>query len=78
LAGTIAIDVSDEGPVLSLDSTGLDSTGLFAQRPADQTHHGRGLVLARILAEAEGARLHLSRNGPPTFTLLVTEKDAPS
>jgi hypothetical protein len=72
LAGTIAIDVSDEGPALS-----LDSTGLFAQRPADQTHHGRGLVLARILAEAEGARLHLSRNDPPTFTLLVTEQDAP-
>ena len=62
-AGALAFDVADEGPGLA------DSDPLL--RPGAPAGHGRGLPLARSLAEAEGGRLRVSRPAPPVFTLLV-------
>jgi signal transduction histidine kinase len=59
--GALAFDVADEGPGLADGDPTL--------RPGATA--GRGLPLARSLAEAEGGRLRVSRPVPPVFTLLV-------
>ena len=72
--GTVAIlvqddsvSVEDEGPGISTERAAT----LF-DRPKDhQAAHGRGLPLARRLAESDGGRLELVELGPPTFRLTL-------
>jgi signal transduction histidine kinase len=65
--GGVIVEVEDEGPGL----TG-DPAEAFMRRSATATGHGIGLALARSLAEAHGARLHVSRARPhPVFMLAM-------
>jgi signal transduction histidine kinase len=64
--GSVAVDVRDQG------SVDVDEA-VFASSAA--TGRGIGLPLARSLAEAEGARLLITRRKPTTFTLFLPEAD---
>lgn len=69
--GTVTVEVSDEGPPLT-----VEAWQLFRQRDhrdgrAPTSGHGIGLLYARRLAEAENARLVLARSTPPTFALIT-------
>ena len=71
VGGALAIDVADEG-------TGIDPRQrdrIFAR--GEGSHHGIGLALARSIAEAEGARLLLSRAEPTTFSLILLTDHGP-
>jgi signal transduction histidine kinase len=64
----VAIEVSDEGPGVS-----VDGGDIFARRGPGSPGGGIGLALARSLAAAEGGRLELARAQPgATFQLLVS------
>jgi signal transduction histidine kinase len=69
LDGSVALDVSDEGPGLD------DPGGAFTRRSGEG--HGIGLALARSLAEADNGRLDLAAYGPgmTRFTLLLRAED---
>ncbi len=75
----ISVEVSDEGPTLTLEAWELFggseaatvSDGRGGTSRADATRHGLGLPYARRLAEAEGARLVLVGPTSPTFALVV-------
>jgi len=59
------LEVSDQGP-------GFGSNVEQAFRRGSGAGHGIGLALARSLAHAEGARLQITRSGPPpTVSLLL-------
>ncbi len=60
--GAVVLQVGDEGHAV------LDPRTIFERRTGES--HGVGLALARVLAEAEGARLVLEHPGPgPVFAL---------
>jgi signal transduction histidine kinase len=62
--GSVAIDVCDQGSV-DVDDAVFDNSSV--------TGRGIGLPLARSLAEAEGARLLITRRDPTVFTLFLPE-----
>ncbi len=70
--GTVAILVNGTSVLIEDEGNGLDAetAETIFDRPADhQAAHGRGLALARRLAEADGGRLELTERRPATFTL---------
>jgi signal transduction histidine kinase len=81
-AGPVTITLRDAGDWLALD-VGDEGAGIapevgdvFARRVGGG--HGIGLALARSLADAEGARLALTRAAPrPVFTLTLPAAHAP-
>jgi len=58
------LSVSDQG---SVDPEKSES--IFEGTTDPASPHGRGLALARRLAQADGGRLELSALAPTTFTL---------
>lgn len=72
--GTVAVLVGDESVTIEDEGPGIDparARTLF-DRPADpHAAHGRGLALARRLAEADGGRLELIQTQPAAFRLTL-------
>ncbi|UQX87011.1 HAMP domain-containing histidine kinase [Jatrophihabitans telluris] len=62
--GSLAIDVSQDGPPLT-----VAAQSLFAERVGAGSRIG--LPLARAIAETAAARLIVTATDPPTFTLLI-------
>ena len=68
----MAVLVSGTSVLIEDEGGGIDDAkaATIFDRPADhQAAHGRGLALARRLAEADGGRLELTAQHPATFTL---------
>jgi signal transduction histidine kinase len=72
--GTVAILVQDTSVLIEDEGHGVSperATTLF-DRPTDhRAAHGRGLALARRLAESDGGRLELVQARPPVFRLTL-------
>jgi signal transduction histidine kinase len=68
LPGGAALDVTDEGDGVPANEV----EDIFDRGHGDGL--GIGLALARSLAEADGARLLLTRRKPPTFSLILLER----
>ena len=72
--GTVAILVQDDSVTIEDEGTGLSeerAASVFVRPEDHQAAHGRGLPLARRLAEADGGRLELVVQRPPTFRLTL-------
>jgi len=70
--GTLALLVSETSVLVEDEGTGIDQSkaATLFDRPIDHhAAHGRGLSLARRLAEADGGRLELVKLQPATFRL---------
>ena len=71
-SGTVAVLVEGTGITIEDEGRGVadaDVSSLF-ERPSDhQAAHGRGLALARRLAESDGGRLELVCRRPAQFRL---------
>ncbi len=70
--GTVAVLVNGTSVLVEDEGSGVDeaTAATIFDRPTDhQAAHGRGLALARRLAEADGGRLELTELSPATFTL---------
>lgn len=70
--GTVAILVQDESVTIEDEGAGIpaERAGTLFDRPADhRAAHGRGLPLARRLAESDGGRLELTQLCPPALCL---------
>jgi signal transduction histidine kinase len=73
-AGTLAVLVAAESVTIEDDGQGIDDAmvGSLFDRPTDhQAKHGRGLPLARRLAESDGGRLEMLRARPAQFRLTL-------
>jgi signal transduction histidine kinase len=78
--GTVAVlvhdttvTVEDEGPGISPEQ----AASLFVRPKDPRAAHGRGLALARRLAESDGGNLELTQLSPPTFRLTLVPVTAP-
>jgi len=79
--GTVAILVQDESVTIEDEGAGIsaDRAASLFDRPVDhRAAHGRGLALARRLAEADGGRLELVQQRPPAFRLTLLPVSAGS
>ena len=79
--GTVAILVQDESVTIEDEGSGIptDRAASLFDRPVDhRAAHGRGLALARRLAEADGGRLELAQEQPPAFRLTLLPVSATS
>lgn len=71
-SGDVTVEVRDESVTVRDEGSGLPETRAASvfDRPADhRAAHGRGLPLARRLAEADGGRLELVQRSPAVFRL---------
>jgi signal transduction histidine kinase len=71
-AGTLAVLIAAESVTVEDDGAGISerSVATLFDRPTDhRAEHGRGLPLARRLAESDGGRLDLVQARPPAFRL---------
>ena len=76
--GSLAILVSGTSITLEDDGPGIPTgkVSTLFERPADHhAPHGRGLALARRLAESDGGRLELTRERPAQFRLTYNPAD---
>lgn len=76
--GTAAVLVHGTSVTLEDEGNGIDEAraATLFDRPADHlAAHGRGLALARRLAEADGGRLELVQLRPATFRLTLLASD---
>jgi signal transduction histidine kinase len=72
--GTVAVLVEDDSVTIEDEGSGIseERAATLFDRPTDhQAAHGRGLPLARRLAESDGGRLELTQFGPPAFRLTL-------
>ena len=72
--GTVAILVQDTSVTIEDEGPGIpaDRVATLFDRPSDhRAAHGRGLPLARRLAESDGGRLDLIQSRPPAFRLTL-------
>lgn len=72
--GTVTVAVHHATVTVGDEGSGIadEAAATLFDRPADPTAaHGRGLPLARRLAESDGARLELVRRRPPAFRLTL-------
>lgn len=72
--GTVAILVQDSSVTIEDEGPGIpdDRAAVLFDRPSDhRAAHGRGLALARRLAESDGGRLELVQPRPPIFRLIL-------
>ncbi len=77
--GTLAVLVSGQSVTIEDEGTGIDPATVRAlfDRPGDHhAKHGRGLPLARRLAESDGGRLELLRPRPAQFRLTLVRAAA--
>lgn len=77
-AGTLAILVEGSSITIEDDGPGIPAIRVpeLFERPTDhQAAHGRGLALARRLAQSDGGRLELTRERPAQFRLTYVASD---
>jgi len=77
--GTVAVLVQDDTVTIEDEGPGVTETqaATMFDRPTDhRAAHGRGLALARRLAESDGGRLELIQLQPPTFRLTLVPVNA--
>ncbi len=70
--GTVTVVIGAGGVVVEDEGAGVAAESiptLFERPPDHRAAHGRGLALARRLAESDGGRLELSCATPAAFTL---------
>ena len=73
-SGTVAVLVQDTAVTIEDEGAGIPAkkvATLFDRQTDHRAAHGRGLALARRLAESDGGRLELVRAEPATFRLTM-------
>lgn len=78
--GTVAVLVRDDSVTIEDEGSGIAeerAATLFDQPSDHRAAHGRGLALARRLAESDGGRLELTQARPATFRLTLVPSTPP-